>query len=112
MCPSLGTLSMSAVLVNKAVLSSWEFNYPLIMIASQMAISFFLLWALKKYELIQYDDWSMETAKKVGFILLHLLHTSTPHQVIDQVAPMALTHVGNVLMGLVALNLVDIPMFG
>jgi solute carrier family 35 protein len=87
-----GLVSMCAVVVNKAVLSSWSFQFPLTMIASQMAISFLLLWVLKQCELIQYDDWSLATAKKVW--------------------PMALAHVGNVLLGLAALNLVDIPMFG
>ncbi|ELR25548.1 uncharacterized protein ACA1_296460 [Acanthamoeba castellanii str. Neff] len=89
---SPGLVSMCAVVVNKAVLSSWSFQFPLTMIASQMAISFLLLWVLKQCELIQYDDWSLATAKKVW--------------------PMALAHVGNVLLGLAALNLVDIPMFG
>ena len=56
---------MCAVLVNKAILSSWSFNFPLTMIASQMVISFLLLWALKRCEFIHYDDWSLVTAQKV-----------------------------------------------
>lgn len=59
-----GTVSMCAVLVNKAVLSSWEFNYPLTMIASQMVISLSLLWTLKQCGFIHYKDWSLATAKK------------------------------------------------
>jgi len=87
-----GLVSMSAVLVNKALLSSWDFNFPLTMIACQMVISFCLLYSLKHMGFIEYDDWSLTTAQKV--------------------APLALAHVTNVLLGLAALNLVDIPMFG
>lgn len=109
---------MCAVVVNKAVLSSWSFHFPLTMIASQMVISFLLLWVLKQCELIQYDDWSLATAKKVRTAALYspsfrlLPSNNATDRLPAQVWPIALAHVGNVLLGLAALNLVDIPMFG
>jgi hypothetical protein len=64
---------MCAVVVNKAVLSTWHFNFPLTMIACQMVISFLLLWVLKRCDFIHYEDWSLATAQKVFFDLFLVL---------------------------------------
>ncbi|KAL6065934.1 hypothetical protein QOT17_009908 [Balamuthia mandrillaris] len=88
---SYGFFSFSAVIVNKVVLSKWDFNFPLTMIACQMIVSYGLLMGLKSAGLISVPNWSMETAKKAY--------------------PLALSHCINVILGLSSLSLVSIPMF-
>ena len=101
-------MSMSAVVVNKAVMTTWDFPYPLTMISCQMAISFIFLYSLKKAKLISYADWSFSTAKKVQCCSDENTNSNCFN---SQAYPLAWAHVVNVLLGLIALNLVDIPMF-
>lgn len=85
-------MSASSILVNKGVMSSWNFNFQFTMVLCQLIVSYTLLYSLRAFGLISFPDWSLATAK--------------------QTAPLAICHLANVLVGLFALELVDVPMFG
>jgi len=101
-------MSASSILTNKAVMGIWHFDYPLTMIGCQMIVCFVLLHSLRvdlnwlfigtltrPYQAlgwINFPDWNWGTAFKA--------------------LPLAASHLANTLVGLVALNLIDIPMFG
>jgi len=87
-----GWMSASSILTNKAVMGIWHFEYPLTMIGCQMIVCFVLLYSLRAFGWISFPDWNWGTALKA--------------------LPLAAAHLANTLVGLVALNLIDVPMFG
>ncbi len=84
-------MSISITFFNKAVLSSYDFNFSNIMTLGQMVFSLVFLVGLKSVRQISYPDWSNATAL--------------------QALPLAVCFMLMVLSGLAALRLLNVPMF-
>lgn len=88
---SYGLSSLSGVFVNKACLSAYEFNHPLTLLLSQLTVSLTCLTVCRSLGLITIVD--------------------RPVHDLPQLLLPTVSFVLNVTIGLVALRLVNIPMF-
>jgi solute carrier family 35 protein len=86
-----GFISISITFFNKAVLASYNFQYPNLMTLFQMLCSLLLLEMMRLTGKIHYATFNMKTAWKTF--------------------PLAISFVGMVLTGLAALKYLNIPMF-
>ena len=83
--------SVCILIFNKIVLSSYRFNYPVLMTLFHMLISVFVLSAARKGNLLSYTNFDRKLALRVF--------------------PLSLMFCANIVFGMYALRNTDIPMF-
>jgi len=88
---SYGIVSIAITFFNKAVFSVYEFESSNFLTLSQAVLSIILLVAMKRLKWIEYNDFSVETAKKLGML--------------------GVAFTWMVLTGLAALKYVNVPMY-
>ena len=70
-----GTISTSMAFINKMVLSTYQFNYPIFLMVAQMLTSTLILEALRLTNLIQLPKFTLERGWKFFFpSLLYAIH--------------------------------------
>ena len=83
--------SVCILIFNKIVLSSYRFNYPVLMTLFHMLVSVFVLSAARKGNLLSYANFDRQLALRVF--------------------PLSLMFCANIVFGMYALRNTDIPMF-
>ncbi len=66
----LGTISISITFFNKAVFAVYDFQASNFLTLGQMFFCIIFLYYLKKGKYVEFEDFNVETAKKVDFIHL------------------------------------------
>lgn len=89
---SYGVTSMGMAFANKAILSYYDYDYPLFIISSQMLFTIFMLEALRAARVIQLERFSVSAGRE--FFLPSLLYAV------------------NSVMSLSALSGMNIPVYG
>ena len=88
---SYAATSVCILIFNKIVLSTYRFNYPVLMTLFHMSVCVFVLSALRKGNLLAYASFDWALARRA--------------------IPLSLCFVANIVVGMVALRNTDIPMF-
>lgn len=82
---------MCILIFNKIVLSTYRFNYPVLMTLFHMVVCVFVLSALRKGNLLSYSSFDWQLARRA--------------------IPLSFCFVANIVLGMMALRNTDIPMF-
>ena len=82
---------MCILIFNKIVLSTYRFNYPVLMTLFHMVVCIFVLSALRKGNLLAYASFDWALARRA--------------------IPLSFCFVANIVVGMIALRNTDIPMF-
>jgi solute carrier family 35 protein len=88
---SYAATSVCILIFNKQVLSDYGFNYPVLMTLFHMLVSLFLLTLFRSIGLLSFASFNLKLARSV--------------------LPLALCFVLNIMLGMCALRLTNIPMF-
>ena len=89
--PSAAASSVCILIFNKIVLSTYRFNYPVLMTLFHMLVCIFVLSALRKGNLLAYASFDWGLARRA--------------------IPLSFCFVANIVVGMIALRNTDIPMF-
>jgi hypothetical protein len=83
--------SVAILLFNKNILSSYKFHFSTFMTLFHMVVCLLMLFILKSLNLINFTSFDIHLAKKAF--------------------PLSLCFVGNIIIGMTALTMTNIPMF-
>jgi hypothetical protein len=83
--------SVAILLFNKNILSSYKFHFSTFMTLAHMLVCLLMLFILKTFKLINYSSFDIHLAKKA--------------------LPLSLCFVANIIIGMTALRMTNIPMF-